>query len=192
MLQIARTTRAAALRRPAEVHDLCAIREKRHRALVAEARDELIRGDEENALGLCMSALRLDRSYEALSLAGTLSAILGHLEDSVRFTSEAIETEPTRADAYYDLGSTLMDMGRAVEAVSWLKRGVDLLGRRDDDLVDFMCSARIEALAVVGRLDEAAEALEDARRRTDDPLGLIDAAEEALEERRDRPRLRLV
>ncbi len=192
MVQTARATGAFESRKPAEVHDLCAVRRKRHRDLVARSRDELVRGDEENALNLCLEALKLNRSYEALSLAGTLSAIVGELEDSVRFTREAIELFPRRADAYYDLASTLLDMGLPTEAVPWLERGFRLLGRRDDDLVDFMCGARIEALSQAGLIERAEEALLDARGRTDDPLGLIDTAEEVLESYRGRPVLRVV
>lgn len=192
MLQTARATSAVVTSEPAKVHDLCAIRQDRHRRLLAEARDELIRGDEESSLSLCLESLRYERSYEALALAGTLCAILGELEDSVRFTGEAIDLEPNRPDAYYDLGSTLLDMGRVAQARSWLKRGVALLADRDDDLVDFMLGAHIEALAEQGAIEEAEAALREARRRTDDALGLIDGAEEAVNENRGRPRLRLV
>jgi tetratricopeptide (TPR) repeat protein len=177
---------------PAEIHDLRAFRDTRHGELVAEARDELIRGDEETALELCLEALRFERSYEALSLAGTLFAMLGEGEAGVAHTREAIEAAPRRADAYYDLASTLLDLGRAEEALPWLERGTRLLGRRQDDLVDFMYAARVEALAEVGRIADAEAVLAEGWRRTDDPMHLLSAAEEVLEEKRARPLLRVV
>ncbi len=192
MLHTVQATVDVAQRALAEVHDLSVIRDKKHRALVSEARDELIRGDEKQALSFCLDALRIQCSYEALSLAGTLCAILGDLERSVGYTRKAIEISPDRADAYYDLATTLFDMGEPAEALPLLERGVELLGSRDDDLVDFLWSALIETLSELGFLEEAREALKEARTKTDDPLGLIEAAEEILETRCEKPSLRVL
>ncbi len=176
----------------AEIHDLNSVRSGRHHELVSLAREELVCGDEEAALEKCMAALRYGRSYESLALAGTLLAILGRQEDSVNFTREAVESAPHRADCYYDLAATLLEMGKPKEALHWAEQGVRLVSRRHDDVVDFMFAVLVETLVELRRFDEAEAALKQGRRQTDDPLELLDSAEALLESRRRRPSLRLV
>ncbi len=177
----------------AEVHDLTSWRDDRHDVLVSTARELMLEGKEPDALVACFDALRVKAdSYEALALAGTLLAILDDPEASVVYTREAIRQAPGRPDAYYDLGSTLLDLGRPGEALGWLETGIRLLGDRTDDLVDFLYSARVECLTFLGRYAEAEAVLGEARARTEDVMGLLDAADEGLRVRRRRPALRLV
>ena len=177
----------------AEVRSLVEFRERRHRALIGQARDLMVAGREEEALEAVFEALRVRRdSYDALALAGTLLSMLGDPEASTLYTREAIRVAPERPDAYYDLASTMLDLGRPAEALPWLESGARLLGDRDDDLLDFLFSARIEALAELGRYEEAEALLEEARARSSDSLLLIAGAADFLASRRRQPHLRLV
>lgn len=191
-----RTLRIETLAPPAplaEVCDLSAFRDDRHRRLLADARDLMLDGHEPDALDVCFEALRLSPdSYEALALAGTLLAMLDDPKAAAVYTREAIRRCPGRPDAYYDLASTLLDLGRPGEALSFLETGIRLLDGRDDELVDFMYSARVEALAVLGRFDEADRALTEGSERTGDAMQLLEAAREILDEHRRRPVLRVV
>ena len=58
--------------------------------------------------------------------------------------------------------------------------------------MDFVYGARVEALALLGRFEEARAVLADAKARCDDTLQLLRGAEEILEEHEHRPRLRVV
>lgn len=177
----------------AEVLDLDDYRTARCSRLVHDGRDLMVEGREEDALAMTFEALRFDPDgYDALALAGTLLAILGDHNASVVYTRRAIRNDPARADAYYELGSTLLELGRAGEAFDWLEDGIARLGDRTDDLVDFMFSAKIEALVELGRFPEARAALSMGRERSQDALQLLSNAEEFLESRRRQPLLRVV
>ncbi|RMG16249.1 MAG: hypothetical protein D6729_11095 [Deltaproteobacteria bacterium] len=190
---VSTTVRVAEAPTVAEVRSLHDFRTRRHASLLEEARDLMVSGREEDALKSVFEALRLERdSYEALALAGTLLSMLGDPEAAALYLREAIRISPERADAYYDLASSLLDLGRAAEALPWLESGTRLLGEREDDLVDFMYSARVEALVELGRYDEAEAVLEEARRRSDDGLLLLAGAADLLATRRGQPRLRLL
>ncbi|MDF1563164.1 MAG: hypothetical protein P1V51_08980 [Deltaproteobacteria bacterium] len=181
------------LRPLAEVHDLRAYRQDRIEAALEEAQERMTRGHEDEALEATFRALSLDpRSYEALSLAGTLLAMLGDAKASAVYTREAIRVKPGKADAYYDLGATLLEIDQADEALEWLDAGIEKAEGRDDDLTEFLHSARIEALVQLGRMDEAQSALETARTRTRDALGLLEGCEQAIAQGQKKPRLRVV
>lgn len=194
MTKVATVVRIDRTRHSAEVVDLHAAREDRYRGFVHEARNLMLEGEEEAALEQCYAAIRVrPDGYEGLALAGTLLAMIGEPERSIAYTREAIRVSPDRPDAYYDLASTLLETGRADEALPFLERGTRLLGDRRDDLVDFLYSARVEALTELARFEEAREVLAEGRRRCEDAMALLAGAEELLEERtRERPALRLV
>ncbi len=180
-------------RRLAEVHDLAAYREARIREHLEAAQEQMGVGREDEALEHTFRALTLDpHSYDALTLAGTLLAMLGDARASAVYTREAIRVRPERADAYYDLGATLLECDRPEEALQWIELGIARAEGRDDDLCEFLYSARIEALVQLGRLQEAREALDQARSESEGVLGLLDGCEEAIAEKASGPTLRLV
>ncbi len=177
----------------AEVHDLRRFRDSKIEGFLQEAQDQMTRGHEDDALEATFRALALEpRSYEALALAGTLLAMLGDAKASAIYTREAIRVRPTRADAYYDLGATLLEIDQAGEALQWIDEGIVRAAGRDDDLSEFLHSARIEALVQLGRMPEAEEALKLARDRTRDVLGLLEGCAAAIEQGHRAPRLRVV
>jgi len=177
----------------AEVHDLDCFRQAKVDLRLEAARDLLACGREDDALSEVFSSLALSpQCYEALSLAGTLLAMLGDARASVLYTREAIRLRPERADAYYDLGATLLELDRPEEALEWLEGGLLHTQEEDEDLREFLYSARIEALVQLRRIPAAQEALREARARTRDALGLLDGAQRSIEGRPKTPSLRVV
>jgi len=176
-----------------KVCDLQAWRQRRHDALLDDAQELMMEGHEEAALQLAFDALRVERSsYPATALAGTLLGLVGDAETAALYLREAVRLRPDLADAYYELGATLLDLDRPQEALEWLDQGVERLSERDSDLRDFLFAGRAEALITLGRVDEAEAMLADARLLCEDPMRLRNAVESLIGEVRARPVLRLV
>lgn len=82
--------------------------------------------DYESAIELYRRALDLHPTARTHTyLAWSLSR-LGRYRDAVDHCRRAIEMDPDYPNAYNDLGAYLVEMGRADEAVPWLRRALEL------------------------------------------------------------------
>ena len=96
----------------------------------------------------------------ALAMQGFCHARLGNVGAAAAAYRRALKLQPDSPWYNHHLG-TLLDagLGRPREALPWLERAHRLAPREDD-----ICASRGHCLARVGRLDDAAERLEEAVR----------------------------
>lgn len=81
--------------------------------------------DYEGAVELYRRALHLHPTARIHTyLAWSLSK-LGRFQEAVSHCRRAIEMDPEYPNAYNDLGAYLIEMGRAGEAIPWLRRALD-------------------------------------------------------------------
>lgn len=79
-------------------------------------------GDLENAERLYRRSLEGYPTSEAHTFLGWTYSFLNRLEDAVQECRRAIDVDPTLGNPYNDIGAYLIELGRADEAVPWLKR----------------------------------------------------------------------
>ncbi len=79
-------------------------------------------GDLENAERLYLRSLEAYPTSEAHTFLGWTYSFLNRLEDAMRECRRAIDVDPTLGNPYNDIGAYLIELGRADEAIAWLKK----------------------------------------------------------------------
>jgi protein-L-isoaspartate O-methyltransferase len=82
-------------------------------------------GDLENAERLYLRSLEAFPTSEAHTFLGWTYSFLNRLEDAMRECRRAIDVDPTLGNPYNDIGAYLIELGRADEAIPWLKRATE-------------------------------------------------------------------
>lgn len=134
----------------------------RARALWKEGATLHLEEDYPAAIARYRSALRLRPTARTHTyLAWSLSR-LGRYREAVRNCRRAIELDPGYPNAYNDLGSYLIDLGRPGDAIPWLKRAAQF--------TDYCCPHYIHYQ--LGRAMLLQARVEDARRELETALAI--------------------
>jgi len=98
---------------------------ERAEALWLEGATLHVEGDHEAAIGRFRESLAVHPTGRAHTwLAWSLSE-LGELRDAVAHCRASIRIDPEYPNAYNDIGSYLVDLGRPREAERWLRKAID-------------------------------------------------------------------
>lgn len=76
----------------------------------------------DRAIELYQESIRIHPSAEAYNFMGWAYSFLGDYQRAIRCCLKAIEVDPDLGNPYNDIGAYLIEMGRAEEAIPWLKR----------------------------------------------------------------------
>lgn len=134
----------------------------RARALWKEGATLHLEQDYPAAIARYRSALRLHPTARTHTyLAWSLSR-LGRYRAAVRHCRRAIELDPGYPNAYNDLGSYLIDLGRPADAIPWLKRAAQF--------TDYCCPHYVHYQ--LGRAMLLQARVEDARRELETALSI--------------------
>ena len=98
--------------------------ESRERALALreEGTRILLRGDVRRAVSLFTASLELLPTAEGYTFRGWAYSFEGRLEDAIAECRKAIATDPEFGNPYNDIGSYLVHLDRAEEAIPWFER----------------------------------------------------------------------
>jgi tetratricopeptide (TPR) repeat protein len=83
-----------------------------------------MRGDPEEAIALYEKSLACVPTAEAHTFLGWTLSFKGDYEGAIRACHRAIEVDPEFGNPYNDIGSYLIALGRAKEAVPWLRKAM--------------------------------------------------------------------
>lgn len=97
-------------------------RHRRATALWQEGQSHQLDGDLERAAELYTQSIAVHPTAEAHTFRGWAWSRADRLEDAIRECEIAIELDPDFGNAYNDLGSYLIRLGRPDEAIAWLTR----------------------------------------------------------------------
>lgn len=100
-------------------------------------------------------SIALHATPEAHTFLGWTFSLLGRFEEAIVECREALALDPSFGNAYGDIGSYLLRLGRPEEAIPWLRRAREVA--RADSPQDPLCTLG-RALEMVGRLEEARDA----------------------------------
>src|SRR5258705_12619530 len=81
-----------------------------------------LEGDIERALILYEKSIRLHATSEAHAYLGWAKSTRGLLEEAIAHCIEAISLDPDFPNAWNDIGAYLIELGRASDALFFLKR----------------------------------------------------------------------
>lgn len=135
-----------------------------------------------------MGGEALYERYKGALKRGHVASLRGRLEDALVAYAEAAEIAPERATPHASAGTALLRAGHPAEAIPHFAAALDLVPGDDAALL-----GRAQALAVLGRRREAADAFDavaDARVAAGRLADAVDAARRALELAEGRARRR--
>lgn len=134
-----------------------------------------LRGEIDRAIDLYSQSIGVCPTSEAYTFRGWAYSAQQRFEDAITECKKAIEVDPTLGNPYNDIGSYLMALGRADEAVEWLERA-KVAARYEPRHFPFINLGRL--YAAKGMLLQALAELRGAlEQRPGDPV-----AEQAIEE----------
>ena len=81
-------------------------------------------GEYEQAIDLFSESIELYPTAEAHTFRGWSLSMLGRLEQAIAECKTAIELDPDYGNPYNDIGTYLIDLGQAEQAVPWLKKAM--------------------------------------------------------------------
>ena len=81
-------------------------------------------GEYDRAIGLFRESIEVRPTAEAQTYLGWSLSHLGRLEEAIGACMKAIALDPDYGNPYNDIGVYLIDMGRADEAIPWLKKAM--------------------------------------------------------------------
>lgn len=140
---------------------------KRASALIGEGRERQRRGEPERAAELYSKALGVFPSAEAYTYRAWARAQMGRYPEAIEDCKAAIAVDPSLGNPYNDLGSYLVKLGRADEAIEWLERAKHA-PRYETPHFPYMNLGRIFAMR--GHLHRAIDEIEGALKvRPEDP-----------------------
>lgn len=79
-------------------------------------------GDFEQAVYFYKKSLEIEPTAEGYTFLGWTLSFLGKLEAAVAECKKAVELDPDFGNAYNDIGSYLIQLGRLDEAIIWLEK----------------------------------------------------------------------
>jgi tetratricopeptide (TPR) repeat protein len=95
--------------------------------LVRHAQDRAMAGDHAGATDLLTKAINTYPRYaQAYTLLGNCQDCLGKKEDALTSYNKAIQIDPGNADAWFNKGMLLKNMGQAKEATKCIEKSIDL------------------------------------------------------------------
>ena len=106
-------------------------------------------------------SIALHPTPEAHTFLGWTFSLLGRFEEAIAECRDALALDPSFGNAYSDIGSYLLRLGRPEEAIPWLRRAREVA--RTDSPQDPLCTLG-RALEMLGRVDEARAAYLEALR----------------------------
>ncbi len=82
-------------------------------------------GELEDAEDLYLRSLALFPSSEGHTFLGWTYSFMGEPERAIEECKRAIDTDPTFGNPYNDIGAYLLELGKAEEAIPWLKQALE-------------------------------------------------------------------
>jgi tetratricopeptide (TPR) repeat protein len=86
-----------------------------------------MQGQLDQAIAYYKKSLEVEPTAEAHTFLGWTYSMQGRLEEAIAECHKAITIDPDFGNPYNDIGVYLMQMGKLDEAVSWLKRAMEVL-----------------------------------------------------------------
>lgn len=90
--------------------------------LFQKAYDLQMRGEYKRALNVYQHSIELNPTAQAYTFLGWTYSFLGDFQQAIRSCVKAIGIDPEFGNPYNDIGAYLMELGRAEDAMFWLKR----------------------------------------------------------------------
>ncbi len=134
---------------------------KEARKLLEEAYNLHLRGDVDRAIELYRQSIEIEPTAKAYTFLGWAYSMKGDYEKAIEACRRAIDLDPEYGNPYNDIGAYLIELGRAEEAIPWLKRA---LAVRNFEVPHFAHLNMARAYLALGRFFEA---LESANRALD-------------------------
>lgn len=97
-------------------------RRKRALALWEDAQRHHLEGEIERAIELYSDSIEVCPTAEAHTFRGWAYSSQGRLDEAIAECHRAIEVDPSFGNPYNDIGTYLMKLDRAEEAIVWLER----------------------------------------------------------------------
>ena len=97
-------------------------RKRRALQLWEEGQQHHLRGDIDAAIRLYTKSIETLPTAEAHTFRGWAYSFQGRLEEAIAECKEAIDVDPDFGNPYNDIGSYLMKLGNADEAIPWLEQ----------------------------------------------------------------------
>ncbi len=91
-------------------------------SLWEEGTEALLTGDVSGAIELFTKSLMVAPTAEGYTFRGWAYSFLGRFEDAIAECRKAIATDPSFGNPYNDIGSYLIQLERAEEAVEWFEK----------------------------------------------------------------------
>lgn len=92
--------------------------------LFQQAYRRQMEGELDSAVVLYKQSLEIQPSAEAYTFLGWTYRFLGKLQDAIAECKKAIEVDPSLGNPYNDIGSYLLELGQAREAIPWLRKAI--------------------------------------------------------------------
>jgi tetratricopeptide (TPR) repeat protein len=83
-------------------------------------------GKLENAILAYRASIRIYPSAKAYTCLGKVYSLQGKFDLAIEKCKKAIELEPESANAYHDIGTYLISMGREKDAIYWFEKAIEL------------------------------------------------------------------
>jgi len=126
--------------------------EREARRLFEEAYQLQMKGDVDRAIELYKQSIEIEPTAKAYTFLGWAYSMKGEYEKAIECCRRAIEIDPEYGNPYNDIGAYLIEMGRAEEAVYWLRRAVSA---RNYEVRHFSYLNLARAYLLLGRFEEA-------------------------------------
>ena len=133
---------------------------QRAQALFQQAYREQMEGHVDRAASLYRASIEAHPTAEAHTFLGWTHSFADRYEEAIEECRKAIRVDPDFGNPYNDIGSYLIQLGRAEEAISWLERA-KRAPRYEPRHFPYLNLAR--AYMALGRGDEALREMEQAR-----------------------------
>jgi tetratricopeptide (TPR) repeat protein len=139
---------------------------QRAQELFLQAYKEQMAGRVDRAASLYRASIAAHPTAEAHTFLGWTYSFEDRYEDAIAECRKAIEVDPDFGNPYNDIGSYLIELGRAEEAIPWLERAKNA-ARYEPRHFPYLNLAR--AYMALGRGSEAFREMEQARFLQDEP-----------------------
>ena len=133
---------------------------QRAQALFLQAYREQLAGRLQRAATLYRASLAAHPTAEAHTFLGWTYSFADRYEEAIEECRKAIQVDPDFGNPYNDIGSYLIQLGRAEEAIPWLERA-KRAPRYEPRHFPYLNLAR--AYMALGRGDDALREMEQAR-----------------------------